>query len=1273
MQKQQKVTEEVSEFENEESKNQFVLQVKKRNETHVKYIRKYLKLKENDNILDFYIPLSINQYFIKNHLQFLGQQHIIFNVSNLIAIKNIQNKEYIFLQKEGHFKHISCIQSGILENQSKDIINKSIIVIGENIGEQKNAIITLIIKNKWSFWKFDQIGIIKEIYINTENQYIASQVCLQSQNLIYLYSYRKGKILAEMNIKMDNISLSINPQKPTKLIISSNCYLKQWEVFFQKKCFKESVNLLLPVKVQNENNFIMHTWSSGNFLVPKLIVLAQGNILFIFQNEFLQQKVNLNNSLLNFQIINSEEFNEILDIDKQKNLFQKENVNFCCLTSIKNGFILGSDNYGCLSIFECEEKQNNTIKNLMNFQIKINGFMNLKILQIQSCCKDNNILIISQRNNLLNFHLFNPYQIDSELSPIQPFINLGFHRKRIHKLTTCISKNIFASCSADFTVRIWNYFDIQNNDKYNIVTQCFSEEPLNISLHPSGLFLAVGFSNYFIIFAIFKSSLKFLKKIQAENCSILEYANGGHFLVSNKNNLVIIFDTINYDPQQVLEGHPAQIKHICITKCDQYIISLSLNGCIFQWNILEPQNNTQRTYEHIDSFVYTTFYFEYMQTSDNQLPINDIFIGFSTYKYFVIYKQKWKQLIAEFVVEDNIYVTCCVVSNQLKSMFLGLSGGQIRHYLWPLDEDMMKYEILDKNSGKVKLLQPDYIEIQVHQFAVSSLIISADNKMLISGDEGGCLWILSIKDFSLDDKGKYLNNKNQINDYFFEELNNVLNFREVIEKQEEEIKNIEKICDDQRIKSDKKYIEIKKNKVIQEENIIKKIQEEMEVLEINEQKKYLELKNILKKEKEKKERENEEKKQNFQTQIEFEQKKNIFLNQKITENQEKNINSLKQIENLHLIEMEQIKEEFFQKTYEIQEKIQKIKKCFNNLDEINLQQIENLENEFEKEIESKMKQLKLEIFKIKQKNIALCNQNQNLSQFYDELEIKDKNYCEELQNLKKKHEQLKVENIKNDQNILKLQHQLLERLQVIDYKDENCKNAKDEQINLENFRYMLKQKETKLQIQKGNLQEKVKNKHNLAKNMLQELLQESKKNEKFKIELKKINNDVFFVEKNIISNEEKVNSYFEKFKAFHFVLLDILKGKDTIQVVSRKLNEILNDKINFRNQKQYVDLDFVLNNTFNDNKLNLQLAQQTKFTHNQITNVEKIFHQIKFNNQQEYQIIYAENNNLIKECNFLRVFNDKLRKELTFLQKKYQECLRNKENSTQKNQAFLTQ
>ena len=46
-------------------------------------------------------------------------------------------------------------------------------------------------------------------------------------------------------------------------------------------------------------------------------------------------------------------------------------------------------------------------------------------------------------------------------------------------------------------------------------------------------------------------------------------------------------------------------------------------------------------------------------------------------------------------------------------------------------------------------------------------------------------------------------------------------------------------------------------------------------------------------------------------------------------------------------------------------------------------------------------------------------------------------------------------------------------MQVIDSKDETCKAAKDEQINLENFRYMLDQKIKMLQNEKGQILTKI--------------------------------------------------------------------------------------------------------------------------------------------------------------------------------------------------------
>jgi len=72
-----------------------------------------------------------------------------------------------------------------------------------------------------------------------------------------------------------------------------------------------------------------------------------------------------------------------------------------------------------------------------------------------------------------------------------------------------------------------------------------------------------------------------------------------------------------------------------------------------------------------------------------------------------------------------------------------------------------------------------------------------------------------------------------------------------------------------------------------------------------------------------------------------------------------------------------------------------------------------------------------------------------------------------------------------------MQHQLLERLQVIESKEETCKNARYEQTTLENFRYMLDSKIQSLEEKKAEMIEKIRNRESDLKNMFNELIKES--------------------------------------------------------------------------------------------------------------------------------------------------------------------------------------
>jgi WD40 repeat protein len=112
----------------------------------------------------------------------------------------------------------------------------------------------------------------------------------------------------------------------------------------------------------------------------------------------------------------------------------------------------------------------------------------------------------------LNFSLLNTYHLDSEISPIQPLFPTGFHTKKINSISCSSCKSIFATCSEDNTVKIWNYYDSETTEKKGVMSQEFKEEPLCLSMHPSGLYIAICFTNWYINIVICNGvKLSFIK------------------------------------------------------------------------------------------------------------------------------------------------------------------------------------------------------------------------------------------------------------------------------------------------------------------------------------------------------------------------------------------------------------------------------------------------------------------------------------------------------------------------------------------------------------------------------------------------------------------------------------------------------------------------------------------------------------------------------------------------------------------------------------------
>lgn len=142
-------------------------------------------------------------------------------------------------------------------------------------------------------------------------------------------------------------------------------------------------------------------------------------------------------------------------------------------------------------------------------------------------------------------------------------------------------KSVYASCSSDKTVKFWNYQD----EMRGLFSIEFDNEPNYISLHPSGLFIAISFQMNLKIFAILNQSLVLLKELVLGSCTICKYSNKGHYLATNENQVIHVFESINYNLLVSLEKHVSLIKTIEISEDDFIMVTQCMNGFINIWDV----------------------------------------------------------------------------------------------------------------------------------------------------------------------------------------------------------------------------------------------------------------------------------------------------------------------------------------------------------------------------------------------------------------------------------------------------------------------------------------------------------------------------------------------------------------------------------------------------------------------------------------------------------------------------------------------------------------
>ncbi|KAL3868099.1 hypothetical protein ACJMK2_040935 [Sinanodonta woodiana] len=154
----------------------------------------------------------------------------------------------------------------------------------------------------------------------------------------------------------------------------------------------------------------------------------------------------------------------------------------------------------------------------------------------------------------------------------------SFHHSAVTGVDVCQRKPLIATSSLDKSVRIWNY-ETCNLELYKE----FAEEAYSIALHPSGLYILVGFSDKLRLMNLLIDDIRTFKEFTIRGCRECSFSNGGHMFAAVSSNVIQLYSTVTFEIITNLKGHNGKIKSVVWSSDDSRIVSCGLDGAVYEW------------------------------------------------------------------------------------------------------------------------------------------------------------------------------------------------------------------------------------------------------------------------------------------------------------------------------------------------------------------------------------------------------------------------------------------------------------------------------------------------------------------------------------------------------------------------------------------------------------------------------------------------------------------------------------------------------------------
>uniref|UniRef100_A0A3P8R8K1 EML-like second beta-propeller domain-containing protein n=1 Tax=Astatotilapia calliptera TaxID=8154 RepID=A0A3P8R8K1_ASTCA len=517
--------------------------------------------------------------------------------------------------------------------------------------------------------------------------------------MLILWLWEKHKLLATLKTTNTNnpvTQVSFNPYSNTQLCVSGT------GVF---KLFRYSEGALKPSSVAKVEsiNFLCHTWVSEH----RVIAGTDTGRLLVFESGDLRREISMTCKI------------------KDANVNEGPSVpSITAILSYSKGFACSR---GPGTVFLFEQTDENGYRKTREIKIPLDAYCSGVTLaeyqQIDTICispAEETLAISTNRGQLYSVCLSSVVRIKGMDKLHFEFLSQSFHSSSITGLSICIRKPLVATCSLDRSVRIWNY-------ETKVLELCkeFQEEAYSVALHPTGLFILVGFSDRLRLMNLLIDDIRTFKEFTVRSCRECAFSNGGHMFAAVNGNIIQIYSVTSFDNILNLKGHNGKVCRIEWSLDDSRVVSCGVDGAVYEWN---TQSGKRESESVLKSCSYTGVAF----SSDCKTILA---VGTD----LTLKEIQDCQVLREVPADETAH-TALAVSHSGRVVFTGTSSGTVRAIKYPLP------------------IQKEWMTYQAHSGPVTKMVITYDDQFLLTVSEDGCLLIWKI----IDKEGRGLKSNKHI-------------------------------------------------------------------------------------------------------------------------------------------------------------------------------------------------------------------------------------------------------------------------------------------------------------------------------------------------------------------------------------------------------------------------------------------------------------------------------------------------------------------------------